>query len=333
MLRKATNYLVILMVMAAMLWASAWAETPAYDPCTGALKGTSYKAITKVKPPSSKVLKIKPYSRARTGLGGISRLNPMNWWQECCLPMPAKRQFVLGPRVFFARLQGEAQRGLITPVTALEASVADFNDHLGLPKSGNAIWSIMAHYQFQPRWGLRYSFTPISISGSGLPKTSFTFADRTFTAGSPVSSKWERWEHRAGLVFNVSRSVNTVASVFAEWLYIQDKLTVGGGTGITPSVTWDDDKNLAVLGIEFNKCLTNYRGSTLALGCKGSIAFLDDAIGYDAEASLSYLIPVKRGRFGYVKGGYRYAQLKQERDASLFATTMDGAFVEVGFLF
>ena len=37
---------------------------------------------------------------------------------------------MLGPRIFFARLQGEARRGLITPLTALESSVVDFDDHV-----------------------------------------------------------------------------------------------------------------------------------------------------------------------------------------------------------
>jgi hypothetical protein len=317
------------MIAAAFLVPAALAAAP--NPC--AVTGpdvAGYKGITKVKPAPTRVQKVKPYY---SGFGGLSRFNPMNWWQGCCLPTPARKQFVIGPRILFARVKGEARTGFAMVTGATQPSVVDFDDHLKLSKSGNPIWSINAHYQFHPRWGVRYSFTPISIEGSGTADTAFTFLGQTFTGGSLVRSKWERYEHRAGLVFDLSHTPNSVTSVFAEWLYIQDKLTVGGATGTTTSVTWDDDKSMAVLGLEFQKCLRNYKGNTLALVCKGSVAFLDDNFGYDAEAAFNYLIPVKRGRFGYIKGGYRYAYLKKERDQELFSTTIDGAFLEVGFLF
>ena len=99
------------------------------------------------------------------------------------------------------------------------------------------------------------------------------------------------------------------------------------------SATYERHEDVAVTGDEFEKCLKNYRGNTLALSGKGPIAFLNDSIGYNAEAALSYLIPIKTGRFGFVKGGYRYAYLKKDRPARMFNTSLDGPFVEVGFLF
>jgi hypothetical protein len=209
----------------------------------------------------------------------------------------------------------------------------DFDEGLQIPKSSHAFWSLEAHYQAQPRWGFRYSFTPILAEGAGSTAAGFTFMGQSFTSGAPIQSKWERYEHRAGLVFDVVKSPGAVTSLFAEWLYIQDKLTVGSPSATLASVTWDADKSLAVLGLELNKCLKNYRGSTLAFNAKGSVSFLDSHIGYDAEAGFNYIIPVKRGRFGFLKGGYRYANLKRERDAELFRTILDGAFLEVGFLF
>jgi len=332
MLGKTTNYLVMFTIIAAMLCGAAWAGSSPYDACSGQNLAAGYKGISKVKPSATQVLKVKPYSGISAGFGAISSLNPLGWWRGCCLPMPARRQFVLGPRVFFARLTGEVQKGG-TLAAATTPSLVNFDDHLGLPKSGNAIWTIAAHYQVMPRWGLRYSFTPIQMEATSVPESSFEFMDRTFTANSNVRTKWERYEHRAGIVFNLSRTRSGVTSVFADWMLIQDKITIGDMTGAATAVTWDDDKSMAVLGLEFNKCLKNYRGNTLALSCKGGVAFLDDNMGYDAEAALNYMIPVKRGRFGFIKGGYRYASLKKERDIEKFATTMDGAFVEVGFLF
>jgi len=333
MLRKTAKRLIFMMIATAIFSSAAWAEPSKYDPCTGAPGdlAAAYKGISKVKPSAAQPLKVKPLD-ITSGFGAVSHLNPMGWWQDCCLPVPAHRQFVVGPRVLFARVRGEARHGAGMGTTA--PSLVRFGRDLGLPRSRNPVWSIEAHYQFQPRWGLRYSFTPLSLEGTGVPEAPFTFMGQSFTGMSPIHSKFERFEHRAGLVFDLSRSTNAVTSLVAEWIHIQDKLSVGaaGGT-VGTSVTWDDDKNLALVGLEFGKCLKNYRGSTLAFNCKGGVAFLDNHVGYEAEAAINYLIPVKRGRFGFIKGGYRYATLKKEKNLDLFRTTMDGAFVEVGFLF
>jgi hypothetical protein len=318
--------------MATVFSAAAFAESTqaTYDPCTGA---SGYKAISKVKPPSAPAptaLKVKPWGLT-SRFDALSQYNPVNWWADCCLPMPAKGQFVIAPRVFFARVSGEARRG--TDITGVQTATVNFDDHLGFKKSGNAIWSIDALYQIRPRWGIRYSFSPMSMEATNSPLTAFSFAGQTFAAGTPVHSKWERFEHKAGLVFTLSRTNYSAINFFAEWLNVQDKLTIGGAGGTTTSATMNDTKNMAVTGLEFDKCLKNYHGNTLALSGRGAIAFLNDSIGYDAEAALSYLIPIKTGRFGFVKGGYRYAYLKKDRPARMFNTTLDGPFVQVGFLF
>ncbi|MGB6064960.1 MAG: hypothetical protein WBG50_09130 [Desulfomonilaceae bacterium] len=330
MLRIYLKYLCVLTFILTALSAAAFADSSqtTYDPCTGA---SGYKAISKVKPPSTSaptVLKVKPWN-VSSRFRGLSRYNPINWWTGCCLPMPAKGQFIVGPRVFFARLQGSARRG--TELTGVQTAVVDFNDHLGFKKNGNAFWSIEAQYQIRPRWAIRYSFSPMQMEATNFPATAFSFGGQTFAAGTPVHSKWERYENRAGLVFTLSKTTYSATNFVMEWLNVQDKLTIGGGT--VAAVGMDNTKNLAYTGLEFEKCLKNYHGNTLALTGKGGIAFLNDAIGYDAEAALSYLIPIKTGRFGFVKGGYRYTYLKKERPNRMFNTTMDGAFVQVGFLF
>ncbi len=287
------------------------------------------KPIVKVKPAPPPILKVKP----SYGFGPISRFNPLSWGPECFLPMPHKGQVVISPSVTFARIQGEINKpGTI--LYGLNPNSINFDDQLGLPKSGNAMWSVMAQYQLTPRVAVRYAFSPISMEASHRTDTSFTFQNRSFVAGSTVHSKWERFEHRAGLSFSVSRSDNSDTSVFAEWLYIQDKITIGDAySGALAPAVWDTDKNLAILGLELNKCLKNFGGNTLALSCKGGVAFLDDHTGYEAEAALSYLLQIRPGRYGFIKGGYRYASLKKDRNYELFKTTMDGAFVNVGLIF
>jgi hypothetical protein len=154
-----------------------------------------------------------------------------------------------------------------------------------------------------------------------------------FPLGTTVRSKWDRFEHRAGLVFDVSRAPNSVTSLYADWWYIQDKVTLRQPFGFAHAFIWDDDKNLAVLGMELNKCLKNFGGNSLTINCKAGVVFLDNHTGYELEGGLSYIVPIKTGRFGFLKGGYRYAHLKKDKDSELFKTTMDGAFVEAGFIF
>jgi len=335
MLGKYQKYLLILTIIAALVPAAASADSAATNDqgAAGARLDCppGYKAIAKVKPTEPTPLKVKPYG-LMSGFGGLSRYNPITWGPECYLPTPAKGQFILGPKVTFARMRGDVRRGTDV-LGGTAASMINFEDHLGFPKSGKPIWSLEAFYQLRPRWGIRYSFTPIVMEASGTPKTAFTFMNQSFAALTPINSKWERYEHRAGLVFNISHTTNSMTSFFADWMYVQDKLRVGATAGAVSSVTWDSNKSLAVAGLEFEKCLKNYRGNTLALNFKGGLAFMSNSFGYEGELGLNYMIPIKTGRFGFVKGGYRFANLKTERRASMFDTTMDGAFIQIGFLF
>jgi hypothetical protein len=333
MLGNYPKFVFVLALFVTVIATVAWAESSPtdYDPCIGARLDCppGAKGITKVKPTTPEAIKVRPYPGVTSRFEALSRLNPMNWWADCFLPTPAKGQFQIEPKVTFGRIQGEARRGLEVP--GLQSSLVDFDDHLGLKKSGNVVWSVEALYQFRPRWGIRYSFTPIFQESSNFPRTSFNFMGTTFASATEVRSKWDHVEHRAGIYFNLSQTQHSLTNVYADWLNVQDKLSIG--TGVTSPVVWNDTKNLAVTGLEFSRCLKNFHGNTLAFKGKGGIAFLNDTIGYEAEVGLSYLIPIKTGRFGVVEGGYRYSHLKKDRPTEVFGTTIDGAFLQVGFLF
>ena len=326
MLGHTRKYLFLLVLLIAATCSAAWAQQ--VKPGAQTDPTNAKKPIYKVKPRAPEVFKVKP----GYGLQGIARFNPFAWGFDCCLPTTAQRQFEVGPRVWFARLQGQASKG--GRLVGFEPrSVVDFDDHLGFTKSGNVIWSVDARYQLLPRWGIEYSFTPITLEATNQGTETFTFMGQSFTAGTSIRSRWDRYQHRAGLTFDVTRSANSVARAYVDWLYIQDKLTLRQALGVTPTVSWDDDKSLAVVGLQLNKCLRNFRGNTLAINCKAGVAFLGDHTGYELETGLSYIIPIRAGRFGFLKGGYRYAQLKKDKDYELFKTTMDGAFVQAGFIF
>ncbi|MFH0824211.1 MAG: hypothetical protein V2B18_15775 [Pseudomonadota bacterium] len=334
MLRN-TYISLILLTILAVCASSAWAGPPdlTVDPATGALPYQEPTSVAKIKPTASQTYKVKSSTGFASQFDGVSRLNPMSWGFDCQLPIPAKRQFVVGPQFFFARLRGQARYNPM--MTGLDSTMVDFDDHLGFRKGSHTMWSMRAHYQFQPRWGVRYSYTPFHLESSQAPLSSFTFAGHSFAGGglSGIRSRWDRQEHRIGLLFDVKQSPNSATSLFAQYLNLQDRLAVGDGLGATDTAIWSDTKHMAMLGLEFSKCLRNHNGTTLALTGKAGVAFLDDNLGYDAEAGLNYLIPIRTGRFGFLKGGYRYFQLKKDKDSNVFSTTMDGAFVEVGYLF
>jgi hypothetical protein len=325
--------LVALMFSISALTGAAIAGPASFDQDTGVDQDypPGAQGVAKVRPSSAKPLKVKPYGLS-SAFGSLSGFNPATWGAGSCLPGPAKRQFVVGTSLHFAKLTGEVKKGRVNQ-TGQQASTVDFNDHLGLKKSGNVMWSLDVHYQFRPRWGFKYSFAPVDMDATHTPQSSFTFMDRSFTGTSRIRTKWERQTHKVGLVFNLNRRLSNNANFYVDWVYVQDKLSVGEVTGTATSVTLDDSRSLMGVGVEFQRSLKNYRGNTLAIGCKGGLVFLDNHIGYDAEAGLSYLIPIKRGRFGFLKGGYKYAHLKKDKDAELFSTSTDGAFIQVGFIF
>jgi hypothetical protein len=327
----------LLITVALALAAVAYAESDQdnFDNASGPRLdySTAYKTVSKVKTtgPSPTPAKVKPFSWPISGFEGISRYNPVSWGPDCSLPVPAKGQFLLGPKVFFANLRGEARRDMHFAGTP--PAVVDFEENLGLKSSGNMIWSVDALYQFRPNMALRYSFSPMSMKATTNTRTGFTFGGLSIASGSQVRSKWDRYEHRAGLLLNLSHTPNSLTSFYADWLHIEDRLYVNYTGATANPVIWNDNKNLAVLGLEFSKCLRNYKGNTVALEGKAGVAFLNDNLGYEGEAGLTYLIPIKSGRFGFLKGGYKYSHLRKERDAEVFGTTMNGAFFKIGFLF
>ncbi|MEW6138851.1 MAG: hypothetical protein AB1733_11510 [Thermodesulfobacteriota bacterium] len=325
------RYLLAIFVLAIFAITASVGNSVAWEFGASAGNAEAAESVSKVKPTSPDVWKVRPYPGISSGLDALSRYNPVHWGPSCYLPGPAQGQFVLAPRIWFANVSGEARRTL--DAVTREPSLVKFDDHLGFRGSGNAIWSIEAIYQFRPRWAVSYQFSPLSISANNVPATSFNFAGRTFTSGMDIHSKWDRWEHRAGISFNLSRTANAMTSLFAEWLYVQDRLTIAETGAAGASASWDDTKSLGLVGLRFEKCLRNYRGNTLGFMAKGGIAFLDDTIGYDAEAGLNYMIPIKTGRFGFVKGGYRYFDLKKDADTKAFGSTLHGAFLSLGFLF
>jgi len=210
----------------------------------------------------------------------------------------------------------------------------DLNSDMGLDDHG-VMPSFMAMYKFRPKWSFRYSLMPMTMMGSGQAGKSFVFGNTLYTAGQPVNIEWQRLEQRLGLVYDVVHAHSSRFSLFGDYVRITDRIKTmqmqfGMGGGIM-----DNDLNMAMAGGEFEKCLrTAYNKATFSLACVAGAAFLDDVVGAEAETALKYSIPMNCGRWGFVKGGYRYLTYKRKSsDARMFDMAMEGGFLQMGFVF
>lgn len=327
-LRKPYTLLVCLVFLVSMLatethaWyykqaAAADRQEDLYSPPT-----TQTKQIEKVKP--KKIVKCKPQFP--------SQVLTYAFVPECILPMSRPRGWELMAEALFARTKGHVRyfRGFVTQLFAQDE--IDLNSDMGLPDH-SVMGMFGVTYRLQPRWAVRYSIMPFVMDGSGSLGRSFTFGNTTYTAGQPAKVKWEDLYQRVGLVYDPIHTMSSRVSIFGDYVRINDKLSIYQ-TGCCADIM-NTDLNMAMAGVEFERCLkTTATCSTLSFECSAGVAFGDDAVGSDVSTGLKYSIPMNNGRWGFVKGGYRYLTFKKKySDARSFDMAMDGGFLQMGFIF
>ncbi|MGB9616084.1 MAG: hypothetical protein ACP5M0_01085 [Desulfomonilaceae bacterium] len=280
--------------------------------------------IAKVK--QKKIVKVKP-PQAQVAPQTIEPPVP-----ACMLPIRRVRGWELEGQAFYARIKGTVRFGnaLFTPAYGTSQLDVDFNSDLGIPEH-QWIGAFTAKYFFKPKWAIRYSVMPTMSEAMASPSRTFNFGPTVSTFGLNTKVKWERLDQRIGLVFDSIRTPSSRVGVFADYVRLTERLRVyqmGGNT-------FDNDLNLAMVGLELERCLKSTRlFNILSLECKAGFAFGDDSIGSDLSTGLRYTIPLNNGRWGFVKGGYRYLTFKKKyNDLKLFDTAMEGGFLEAGFIF
>jgi len=338
MLRIKPYNLLVCLVFLAMTLA---ANTPAYStiyasaadppdeikaPATPAVSGGSdvkEKKIAKVRP----IQKVRPPSRADEVLGATL--------SGCILPVTRVRGWELGAEALFARAKGKVRfaRGTYGFVGTAFDDV-DLNADMGLPDH-QTVGSFSVRYRFRPNWSIRYAIMPMEINGSGNTGRSFTFGNTMYNAGSNSRVKWERLYHRVGLVYDPIRTNRAKVSLFADYVRLDEKLSLsqtGAGFG---GDTFDHSLNMGMAGLEFERCLrTGKYCNTLSMECKAGVAFLDEAFGSDVATGLKYSIHMGSGRWGYLAGGYRFVTFKKGySDAVRIDTALEGGYLKMGFVF
>lgn len=327
---------IIVLVCLAFLIVMAVTETPAWNYREAAFVPNAnqtaenpqpqQKEIAKVK--EKKIVKVKP-PQAKVAPQTLERAAPV-----CMLPIRRVRGWELGGQAFFARIKGTVRFGnpLFTPTFGTSQLDVDLNSDLGVPEHQ---WggSFTAKYFFRPNWAVRYAVMPMGSETMASPSRTFNFGPTVSTFGLNTRVKWERLDQRIGLIFDSIRTPSSRVGVFADYVRVDERLRVYQ-TGLSSSAI-DNDMHLAMVGLELERCLKSTRlFNILSLECKAGFAFGDDSVGSDLSTGLRYAIPLNNGRWGFVKGGYRYLTFKKKySDVKLFDTAMEGGFLEAGFIF
>ncbi len=296
-----------------------------------ASKAGSVPAILACPPPYG-ITKIKPVFALPYGPGPV-----------CILPAPLPGQWEIGAQVFFARVTGKVQWPRYSTTYYGYAGqsgddwlAADFSDSLMLPKHA-AVVELKARYQFRPNWAVRYSVIPFEMTGGGMPDFSrqFVFGNFQFTSGLPIQTKWQHAYHRVGLVYDAVRTCSSKVSVFADWVHVDDRIDVNCSPCSFIQQTFSKNTDSSMVGLEYQRCLATTRnGATFSCDSKAGAIFLDDVEGWDVELGGRYSIPLNNAtRWGYMKGGYRLVSLKKSQSDFLLKDSLEGGFMELGFVF
>lgn len=262
-------------------------------------------------------------------------------WVDCIVPGPEVGQWDVSAGVLFARLRGKVAWprypwwGWGGWWGAQDDT--DFTDGIQLPAHLVVpTWSVT--YQFRPTWAVRYSGLAFEANGGGQPSGFVRFGPQQqfgfgFGFNQNIQSKYQHAYHRVGLLYSALRTGRSTVKVFADWVHAEDKMAVGCPSCLTGSVL-SKGTDAAITGIEIQKCLkTTSNGATFSWDCKAGAIFLDDVEGYDIQGGAQYTIPLNSGRSGYLKGGYRVVELKKTQNDYLLKNSVDGGFMEFGFIF
>lgn len=255
---------------------------------------------------------------------------------DCILPIERPRSWEIDAQVLFARAKGQVRfyQGATATYSYYGLQDVDLNADLGVPDHG-VVPTFTARYRFRPRWSLRYSVMPLVLEQTGRGSgRNLSFGNiTTLTSGQDLRTKWEHLYQRVGLVYDPIRTYKARVSVFGDYVRVDDKLSVVQ-VGCCGS-TMFNDLNMGMAGLEFERCLKTTRNwNTLSLECRAGLAFGDEAFGGDMSGGVKYTIALGNGRWGYLKGGYRYLTYKKKySDARLLDTCVEGGYLQMGFVF
>jgi hypothetical protein len=255
----------------------------------------------------------------------------------CILPTPKFRQWEVQLQVLWARARGMIQWPRQSQFTFNQNNEVDLNDDLALP-AHDALLQFSIRYQFRPRWAFRYSILGDEFNGGrGFDNNTnriFWFGNQQINSNQPLQSKWEHQYHRLGLIYDAVKTCTTQVSVFADWVHTDDVVSLSCNNCGNQTATFSISGTHMIAGIEVQRCARTFaNGGTLSLEHKAGFIFLDDVEGWDLQTGGKYSIPLNCGRWGYLKGGYRFVEIRRAEARYIFNHALEGGFMEFGFIF
>jgi hypothetical protein len=251
----------------------------------------------------------------------------------CILPRRMPRQWEISAQAFFPRLSGTVQwPAAINGVPTEEVSITD---DLGLPKHP-VLGEYSAYYQINWNWSIYYSIMPISLSATTTANRSFYFGNwAPVPIGSQIRTDWNFIYQRLGLMYTAINTCNANLSIYTAWLYNPQEFKVSCSVCPNwPASKVDRDRQMLMSGIDLKKCIrTLCNGSTLSCDTKASIGYLDNTLVLDIQPGMRFSVPLNCGRWGFVKGGYRWLNFNESRNDLKLNLYLEGGFVEGGLIF
>jgi hypothetical protein len=263
----------------------------------------------------------------------------------CILPTPQVGQWQIGAQALFARLRGNISWPNMNQnwwwgYNSGFNNNPSFSDSLQLP-GYQVLPAVDARYQFRPRWSVRFWALGNETKGGGWVQDSFYFGftqgsytPYLYNNGNMITTRWQHGYYQVGLLYDAIKTCNTMLSVFGGWMHTDDRIDAGCINCGWQANTFSKSMDTVSVGLELQKCvMTSSTGGTFSFDNRATAMFADNVTAWDVQLGGRYSIPLNYGRWGYLKGGYRYInQNKNQLDYAL-NYTIDGGFAELGFIF
>jgi hypothetical protein len=171
---------------------------------------------------------------------------------------------------------------------------------------------------------------PIRYRDNFIPSSMFYYGNTLYPAFISTLTIWDRNIYRATLVYDWFKQPHAIASLFAGYTLVDDKLTVSNPI---QTRTRNQAAHLATAGVSFERFVRYLGTSVASINCKWSIDFLEGYLGWDGYAAGRISVPMNYGRYGYIEAGWRWVVLEIDQPCNTNKTSLEGAMAAVGIIF
>lgn len=244
------------------------------------------------------------------------------------LPRMGCSKFQLNAKIWYSNLNSST---IVWGSNAIggEAPQLSLTKNLGLRQ-----YEYLSEYegqcQVKSNWGIRVSFMPIRYRDNFIPSQMFFYGNILYPAFVSTLTIWDRNIYRAALVYDWFKQPHAIASLFAGYTLVDDKLTVSNPI---QTRTRNRAAHLATAGVSFERFVRYLGTSVASINCKWSIDFLEGHLGWDGYAAGRISVPMNYGRYGYIEAGWRWVVLEIDQPCNVNKISLEGAMAAVGIIF